>query len=98
MMRRFLTTCGLLAVLLLPASPAFAHEAPEGSEWVMADWMFMSFGAFAGTAILVFAIAWRRGLLSNLEDAKYYVLDIDEPDYYTPNWALADDTDDPNVL
>lgn len=56
----------------------------------MADWMFMSFAAFAGAAFIVFIIAFKRGLLTNLEDAKYPMLDIDEPDYYTPDWAKDD--------
>jgi hypothetical protein len=80
----------LLLVGLNP-QPALAapltHEAPQGSEWIMADWMFLSFGIFAGVAFLAFLAALKRGLLSNLEDAKYYVLEIEEADYYTPDWA-----------
>ena len=72
-----------LAVVL----PASAHDAPAGSEWVMADWMFLSFVIFAGAAFTAFIFALKSGLLSNLEDAKYYVLEIDEPDYYSPEWA-----------
>ena len=68
------------------AAPVF-HDAPNGSEWIMADWMFLSFIIFAGTAFIAFLIALKSGQLSNLEDAKYYVLDIDEADYYTPEWA-----------
>lgn len=81
-------TLGLvaLALLALPghalAAP-LAHEAPEGSEWVMADWMFLSFAIIAGAALVAFLFALKSGLLSNLEDAKYYILEIDEPDYYT---------------
>ena len=63
------------------------HDAPKGSEWVMADWMFLSFIIFAGAAFVAFLIALKSGYLSNLEDAKYYILDIDEADYYTPEWA-----------
>ena len=76
-----------LLAMLAATRPAFAHEAPAGSEWVMADWMFLSFVIFAGVAFIAFLAALKSGLLSNLEDAKYYILEIDEPDYYTPDWA-----------
>lgn len=76
-----------LLATLTAVQPAFAHEAPGGSEWVMADWMFLSFMIFAGVALIAFLTALKSGLLSNLEDAKYYILEIDEPDYYTPDWA-----------
>ncbi|GIV78032.1 MAG: hypothetical protein KatS3mg050_2426 [Litorilinea sp.] len=66
------------------------HEAPEGSEWIMADWMFLSFLLFAGAAFLAFLAALKAGLLSNLEDAKYPILEIEEEDYYTPDWALEE--------
>jgi hypothetical protein len=76
---------------VLSVSPAFAsplnHEAPPGSEWVMADWMFLSFAIFAGVSFIAFLLALKAGLLSNLEDAKYAILDIEEEDYYTPDWA-----------
>ncbi|MEJ2751609.1 MAG: hypothetical protein P8169_02825, partial [Chloroflexota bacterium] len=62
-----------------------------GSEWVMADWMFLSFLIFAGVAFLAFLFALKAGWLSNLEDAKYYILEIDEEDYYTPEWAREGD-------
>lgn len=79
----------LLAVALtvVTASPALAHEAPKGSEWVMADWMFLSFIIFAGTAFMAFLLALKAGWLSNLEEAKLYILQIEEEDYYTPDWA-----------
>jgi hypothetical protein len=79
----------LLAMMLAAAtaSPALAHEAPKGGEWVMADWMFLSFIIFAGTAFLAFMLALKAGWLSNLEEAKYYILEIEEEDYYTPTWA-----------
>jgi hypothetical protein len=65
-----------------------AHDAPEGSEWIMADWMFLSFAIFAGAAFILFLLALKAGLLSNLEgEAKLYMLGIPEDDYYTPEWA-----------
>jgi len=76
-----------LLATLTATQPAFAHEAPAGSEWIMADWMFLSFVIFAGVAFMAFIAALKSGLLSNLEDAKYYILEIDEPDYYTPDRA-----------
>lgn len=76
----------LYALLLtaLVAVPAFAHDGPEGAEWVMADWMFITFAIFAGGALIAFVVALKAGLLSDIEGAKYQILTIDEPDYYTP--------------
>lgn len=76
----------LYALLLtaLVAVPAFAHDGPEGAEWVMADWMFITFAIFAGGALIAFVVALKAGLLSNIEGAKYQILTIDEPDYYSP--------------
>lgn len=90
---RILTVpAAVLAVVisLMAVLPASAHDAPSGSEWVMADWMFLSFVIFAGAAFIAFLFALKSGLLSNLEDAKYYVLEIDESDYYTPDWAKTE--------
>lgn len=84
------TLFGLGQALLL-ARPALAHDAPDGSEWVMADWMFMSFMLFAAVAFAAFLLALKAGLLSNLEEAKYHLLTIQEEDYYTPEWARAGD-------
>lgn len=82
--RRVLLALVLVAVT---ASPALAHDAPKGSEWVMADWMFLSFIIFAGAAFVAFMLALKAGWLSNLEEAKYHILEIEEKDYYTPDWA-----------
>ncbi len=76
--------------LLATAWPVFAHDQPAGADWLMADWMLYSWMAFGGAAMLIFLVAYRRGYLSNLEDSKYQVLTIDEPDYYTPDWAKED--------
>lgn len=80
---------GLL--LFLATIPVSAHESPEGAEWLMADWMLLAFLIFFGVGLMVFLVAVKRGHLSNLEEAKYYILTIDEPDYYTPDWAREDE-------
>ena len=81
-----------LTLLLLIVQPVLAHEGPDdGAEWLMADWMLLSFLVFFGISLLAFLIAIKHGYLSNLEDAKYHVLTINEPDYYTPDWAKEDD-------
>lgn len=86
--RRVLGTGLALAVMLaLSAAPVSAHEQPAGAEWVMADWMLLSFLAFMGAALVVFLVAVKRGMLRDLESAKYHILTLDEPDYYTPAWA-----------
>jgi hypothetical protein len=83
-----------LVVGLSFTKPALAaslhHEAPEGSEWIMADWMFLSFVLFAGTAFVAFIMALKAGLLSNLEDAKYYILEIEEEDDYSTSKTFLD--------
>jgi energy-converting hydrogenase Eha subunit A len=65
------------------ALPALAHDGPAGDEWVMADWMFITFAVFAGGALIAFVACLKAGLLSNIEEAKYQILTIDEPDYYS---------------
>ena len=40
-----------------------------------------------GSGVLVFVFAWRRGLMRDVEMAKYPILDIIEPDFYEPNGA-----------
>ena len=79
-----------LALSLGTIMPVSAHDAPPGSEWVMADWMFLSFIIFAGTAYVAFMLALKSGLLSNNENAKFYLLEIEEEDFYTPDWARGD--------
>lgn len=76
----------LVTAQLAVAAPS-AHEAPDGSEWIMADWMFLSFVIFTSTAFVAFIVALKAGLLSNLDAATYHVLEIEEQDYYTPDWA-----------
>ena len=80
---------------LIVVHPAMAHEAPDqGAEWLMADWMLLSFLVFFMVALVAFIIALKRGMLTNIEDAKYHILTIDEPDYYTPDWAKEAEDDD----
>ncbi len=90
---RYIIRCllmgGILAVLWV--APAWAaplgHDQPDGADWIMADWMLYSFLIFFVAALLTFLVALKRGMFHNLEDAKYYILSIDEKDYYTPDWA-----------
>lgn len=87
-----LASISLTTLFIISAQPVWAaplaHEAPPGSEWVMADWMFLAFMVFAGTAFVAFLLALKAGLLSNLEDAKYYILEIEEQENFnTPDWA-----------
>ena len=89
--RNFLVCLLILSLMAFIVPSALAHEAPEGSEWVMADWMFLSFMIFAGAAFVMFLIALKRGWLSDLEgEAKHYILQIEEEDYYSSQWLEAD--------
>ncbi len=78
-------------LLLVVAAPAWAaplgHDQPDGADWLMADWMLYSFLIFFCASLFVFLMALKRGMFHNIEDAKYYVLSIQEEDYYTPDWA-----------
>lgn len=88
MFKRVLLATGLGgSQFLLAFRRCFAHDAPDGGEWVMADWMFLTFLLFGTVAFAGFLLALKAGLLSNLEEAKYYMLTIEEEDYYTPEWA-----------
>lgn len=78
-----LAFCIALLLSTFAISPALAHDGPEGAEWVMADWIFITFAIFAGGALIAFVVALKMGLLSNIEDAKYQILTIEEPDYYS---------------
>lgn len=73
------------------ANPALAVEVPKASATVMMDWVVLAFLAFFGSALTVFLVVVRRGYLSNLEEAKYYLLTVDEPDYYTPDWIREEE-------
>lgn len=86
-----ITAIYVILVTLLVVSPALAHDAPPGDEYELADWMLLSFLIFFGAALVGFLYALRRGFLSNLENAKYYLLSIDEQDFYTPDWAKEDE-------
>jgi peptidoglycan/LPS O-acetylase OafA/YrhL len=78
----------LVAALALPAV-ALAHDAPENDEskWVMADWMLDMFFVLAGTALVAFVLAWKAGHFHNLDEAARVPRQVDEEDYYTPDWA-----------
>src|SRR6266540_331772 len=80
------------AALAIPAA-ALAHDAPENdqSKWVMTDWMLDMFFILAGVALVAFIFAWKAGHFHNLDEAARVPLDIDEEDYYTPEWALDEE-------
>ena len=68
---------------------------PEGSAYAIANWLVLSYAVFFLVALGIFLIALKRGMFRNIEKAKYFMLDIDEPDYYTPDWA-REGKDDPD--
>jgi hypothetical protein len=93
-MSRFLTTVVFaLTISLAVPTAALAHDAPEDdqSKWVMADWMLDMFFILAGAALVAFVIAWKAGHFHNLAEAARVPLDIDEEDYYTPEWAYEEE-------
>jgi hypothetical protein len=93
-MRRRLTLLGVVALvaLVLPAA-ALAHDQPETSQsrWVMADWMMDTFFVFSGLALVAFIAAWKTGAFHDLDSHASIPLYVEEEDYYTPEWALAEE-------
>ena len=94
-MRRRLVVALLVVLVLglaLPAA-AFAHDAPESgqSRFVMVDWMIETFGVFAGVALIAFIWAWKTGHFHDLQSHASIPLQIEEGDYYTPEWALDEE-------
>ncbi len=89
MRRRLSTLAVALALALAAPAAALAHDAPENdqSRWTMADWMIDTFFVFAGIALIGFIWAWKAGHFHNLEEAARVPLQIEEEDYYTPDWA-----------
>ncbi len=91
-----LARSSIIAVVMLAlfAVPALAapplHDQPDGADWIMADWMLYSFLVFFLAGLFAFLIALKRGMFHNIEGAKYYILSIQEEDYYTPDWAKED--------
>ena len=85
------------AALLATAMPVLGHDQPDGAEWLMADWMLLSFMVFGGAALAIFVVALKRGQFHNMEAAKFHILSIDEPDYYTPDWAREEAKEDPDA-
>jgi hypothetical protein len=83
----------VIAVALAAPAAALAHDQPENarSKWIMADWMMDVFYLFGGIALAAFLIAWKLGHFHNLEQAARIPLAIDEPDYYTPDWAYDEE-------
>lgn len=74
-------------------TPAASQEIPAGSELIMSDWILGAFLAFFLSGLIVFLTAARLGAFRNLEGAKYYLLTVEEEDYYTPDWAKDDGHD-----
>jgi protein-S-isoprenylcysteine O-methyltransferase Ste14 len=93
-MRRLVLLCVFLAAgaLVLPVD-ALAHDAPENgqSRFVMVDWMIETFLVFALAALVAFMWAWKAGMFHNLSEQARIPLGIEEPDYYTPEWALDEE-------
>jgi heme/copper-type cytochrome/quinol oxidase subunit 2 len=92
--RRFPTTVAFaLAICLVVPAAALAHDAPENeqSKWVMADWMLDTFFILAGVALVGFVITWKLGHFHNLAEAARVPLEVDEEDYYTPEWAYDEE-------
>ena len=78
---------------LLSPLPVRAEVGPDGTATMMADFLVVIYLIFLLLALIVFLVAYKIGLFRNLEEAKYYMLEIDEPDYFTPEWAKEGDNE-----
>ncbi|MDQ2806138.1 MAG: cbb3-type cytochrome oxidase assembly protein CcoS [Chloroflexota bacterium] len=71
--------CGLLGVLMSLGAPAYAHDNLGGDEMSMALTIFLAGMVTMVGAALAMWWAYRAGQFSNIEEAKYRMLD-DAPD------------------
>jgi hypothetical protein len=55
--------------------------------------MFWTFVLFGGASFIGVCAAWKLGHFRDMDDQRMVPLFIDEPDYYTPEWALEEDED-----
>jgi len=90
--KRLTLAAMLYTAVTLPAGAAVYPHA-EGAT-IMSDWVVLAFLVFFCSALITFLVAVRRGYMRNLEEAKYYLLTIEEPDYYTPDWIKEAEPDD----
>ncbi len=89
---------GLVVCLALAPGIARADggDPTDAGALSTADWFFFLGLIFSGFTLVAFLIAWKLGLFKNTEEAKYYMLTIDEPDYSTPEWAREETDGNPN--
>ncbi len=83
----------LLGAIAMASStgPAHAQEIPAGGALIMSDWILGAFLVFFASGLIVFITAVRLGAFRDMESAKYHLLDVEEEDYYTPEWAKEND-------
>jgi hypothetical protein len=84
---RLLAVVYTLICSLVVAYPVFAHDAPPGDDYQMADWMLFSALIFFGVSFIAFLFTIKRGWMKNPDELNKMLLNINEPDYYTPDWA-----------
>ena len=87
-MLRKSTVFAAILIVAVPALTVAQEAAVEGPRLQPSDYFYLlwylSFFLFALIGLLV---ALRRGWFRDVESAKYYMMEIDEPDYYTPEWV-----------
>jgi nitrogen fixation-related uncharacterized protein len=75
LLRRGGTAAVVSLALLAVARPALAHDNLGGDELSMAFWMFAFSVGIAMTGVFALYIAVRSGQFSQIEEAKYRILD-----------------------
>ncbi len=82
------------AIKTIPVRAAYPLEEGPGAALTVATWLVLSYILVFLGALAIFVIALKRGMFHNVEEAKYYMLTINEPDYYTPDWAKENDDEE----
>lgn len=81
----------VLAAIVIAGGPALAvaqEATAEGPRLQPSDYFYlMWYLSFFLLALIGLLVTLRRGWFRDIENAKYDMMDIDEPDYYTPAWV-----------
>jgi hypothetical protein len=91
-MLEHLKKCIVSAGVLLYVCGNVCAETANGADLspvsqIAVIWYLTSFLSFFLVALMFFIVAYKHGAFKDLEKGKYYMLTINEPDYYTPAWA-----------
>lgn len=94
-LRRTVMVIALLASSVGTATAAANGES--GTAMQVSDYFYLLwYLSFFVLALVGLLVAMSRGWFRDVERAKYHMMEIDEPDYYTPEWAKEELDDGTN--